>query len=270
MVTSPWFDRIVLFLILANSLFIAATGPLEQDAPYVRVVEWCFAVIFTLEVALKMVDSPRDFLKDRWNLLDTLVVLFSWPALLTDGLAQYAALRIFRVVRPLRTVSRLPGLRDVVESLLRALPGIGDVAFLLAFVFTIFAITGVQLFKGTLHRRCVPEAVARGAPLDGRILGGTPLDEAICAPPHDVEAGWGQGCEPGFVCAEFVDGNPDWGWTSFDRADTSLLAVLVAVSLEGWTGVMYMLSKGSSPFLARSFMVTLVTVGSFLVMCALA
>ena len=70
-------------------------------------------------------------------------------------------MRAVRVLRPLRTVNRVPGMRVLVRSLLDALPAMGSVVVLTSFIFLVFGIIGVQLFSGTLHHRCYyDEAVA--------------------------------------------------------------------------------------------------------------
>ena len=59
------------------------------------------------------------------------------------------ALRALRALRPLRTVSRSPSLKVVVNALLKSIPAVADVMLILIIVFLIFAIIGVNYFKGT-------------------------------------------------------------------------------------------------------------------------
>ena len=63
-------------------------------------------------------------------------------------------MRAVRVLRPLRTVNRVPGMRVLVRSLLDALPAMGSVVVLTSFIFLVFGIIGVELFQGMLHDRC--------------------------------------------------------------------------------------------------------------------
>ena len=102
------------------------------------------------------------YLRDGWNWLDALVVGGSW---LSYGLenANYSIgfsltpIRSVRVLRPLRTITRIRGMRVLVRSLLHSLPQLATVAMLLSFMFLCFGIGGVQLFSasGQLHSRCV-------------------------------------------------------------------------------------------------------------------
>ena len=85
------------------------------------------------------------------------------------------------MLRPLKTVTSVPGLQKLVVGMLRAIPELGSVLVVLVFVFCIFGILGVQLFAGRLHTRCrttpfpvtldYADAAARNATVD-------PLDYA--------------------------------------------------------------------------------------------
>ena len=43
---------------------------------------------------------------------------------------------------------------QLINNVLSSLPKLGDVALLCAFIFLVFGIVGVQLFKGRMHYRC--------------------------------------------------------------------------------------------------------------------
>jgi len=63
-----------------------------------------------------------------------------------------------RVLRPLRTVQRITGMRVLVGSLAASLPALLDVAELFGFLILAFGITGVETFAGRLHYRCVDDS----------------------------------------------------------------------------------------------------------------
>ena len=89
------------------------------------------------------------YLRDPWNVLDFVVVL-------AGAFPQVKALRTVRVLRPLRTLSRFPGMRALVAALLNSLRPLANVAILMLFFFFIFAILSVQLWgwNGALLGRC--------------------------------------------------------------------------------------------------------------------
>ncbi|ESO12720.1 hypothetical protein HELRODRAFT_137299, partial [Helobdella robusta] len=66
-----------------------------------------------------------------------------------------AVLRTFRVLRALKTVAVVPGLKTIVGALMEAVRRLRDVAILSLFVLSIFALIGLQLYQGTLMKKCV-------------------------------------------------------------------------------------------------------------------
>lgn len=138
-VENRWFDRGVLLLILTSSAMIGANDPLDDGGggfASSATVEWVVTSLFSLELAIKMLAMGATPLETRhccfaegWNCFDGLIVLCSWMAQLTSSGA-VAVLRIFRVLRPLRSISRIRGLRIVIRALLSSLPHLRDVLLL--------------------------------------------------------------------------------------------------------------------------------------------
>lgn len=98
----------------------------------------------------------KSYLRDVWNWLDFFVVLVSlldfFPAL-----NQYSSLKVLRtarILRPLRSINKIPRLKVLINSLLKSVPGLANVAFFLFFVLSIFGILGVHTFKGMSYNRC--------------------------------------------------------------------------------------------------------------------
>ena len=137
LVESEWWDRVVLLVVLANCVTTAIKDPLSPEAPaWYALTEWVFTIIFTAEMALKMaamgatpLESTVCYLSEGWNCLDFVIVMSSWISqLLVDGSISF--LRTFRVLRPLRTISRIRGMRILVRSLISSLPQLRDVLLL--------------------------------------------------------------------------------------------------------------------------------------------
>lgn len=84
LIESPWFDRVVLVLILANCVVMALQDPLAPVPAWSSQVDWLFAGLFTAELMMKGTamgftpfESPRSYLSEGWNVLDALIVLIS-------------------------------------------------------------------------------------------------------------------------------------------------------------------------------------------------
>lgn len=64
------------------------------------------------------------------------------------------ALRILRVIRPLRTIKAAPQLKNQVTTLLTSFSEMGNAAFFILFGMLLFSILGLQQFSGITHYRC--------------------------------------------------------------------------------------------------------------------
>jgi hypothetical protein len=123
-----------------------------------EVAEYVFTVLFTLEMSVKMMAmgvilDSGSYLRNGWNWLDFVVVVSGLAAAI-PGMPKITVLRLFRLMRPLRSLNAIPELKIQVSAMLSALPKLGDVVTLLMFFMGIFAILALQLFSGKLHYRC--------------------------------------------------------------------------------------------------------------------
>ena len=124
-----------------------------------QMCETFYLFVFTTELLIKIVAYGLFFhddayLRDGWCQLDFVVVSFAWLPILVPGFGNFSAIRAFRALRPLRALKRVPGMPVLVQSILGALPRVGNVLMLMSFIMLVFAIVGVELFKGILHYRC--------------------------------------------------------------------------------------------------------------------
>lgn len=156
-----WFDRFILFLIVANSTLLALTDYWDKDSWKNKLgeeTEIYFALLFTGECIVKVIVmgfclDPNSYLRDTWNWLDFTVVV-SGLLTLGGGGGGLSFLRTFRVLRPLRSLSAMPGLRCLVNTVFLALPRLSDVAAMAVFLLLIFGILGLNFWGGVMHRRC--------------------------------------------------------------------------------------------------------------------
>ena len=162
-VVNPWFDRMVIFVIICNCVVLAMYNPdpdaLEQSPQKeLEMVDIAFTVFFTLEMFTKIIAmgflGEGSYLSDSWNQMDFAVVVLGYFQYI-PGVGNYTAVRTIRVLRPLRTITGIEGMRVLVSTLLQSLPMLLDVVYLCAFLFFIFGIVSVQLLNGTLRQHCV-------------------------------------------------------------------------------------------------------------------
>merc|ERR1719209_1774390 len=75
-------------------------------------------------------------------------------------------LRVLRVLRPLRAINRAKGLKHVVQCVIVAVKTIYNIVLVTVLLLFIFAVIGVQLFKGKFwmcsDRTMLEEATCQG------------------------------------------------------------------------------------------------------------
>jgi hypothetical protein len=93
------------------------------------------------------------YLRDSWNILDFVVVVSAYLPLImpsNDSGFSLASLRSLRILRPLRTVSKLKNLKALIVTVFNSIPYLVEILVVMVFVFLVFAIAGLQLFRGLL------------------------------------------------------------------------------------------------------------------------
>ena len=152
-----YFDNIIIFLILFSSCTLALDNPLDQPSSILQTLDVILTVIFGIEALMKIIAlgfwwHKGSYLRDGWNVLDFFIVVISFLALANVGPGKaLRAMRTVRVLRPLRMVNRMPELQLVVNALMNSVPAVGNVLLICFLFFLIFAILGVNLFKGKLY-----------------------------------------------------------------------------------------------------------------------
>ena len=104
-----------------------------------------------MEVVLKMIGHGfKNFVADRFNLFDTLVVMFSLLELfISNGSGATSSLRAFRLFRIFK-IFRVGNLRVMLDSLSKTVQSIGNYIILLILFMYVFALMGMQFFAGKL------------------------------------------------------------------------------------------------------------------------
>jgi hypothetical protein len=95
------------------------------------------------------------FLRDAWNWLDFVVISSAYLTMFVKNLGNVSVLRTLRVLRALKTVAIVPGLKTIVDALIQSVIRLRDVMILTCFVLSIFSLVGMQLYMGVLRRKCV-------------------------------------------------------------------------------------------------------------------
>ena len=229
----PLFEAIVIIVILVNCVFLAMMEPTKGDDEgrnvLVNSTEGIFTGLFLAELVIKVVAmgfflDDLSYMRDGWNIMDFIVVAASLIALF-PGVTNVSSIRTMRVLRPLRTVTVLPGIRVLVSAMLESLPMMANVVLCLLFLFILFGILGMSLFMGVLRNRCHEVDI-----VDGIEIFTVADEENTCT--SKIRMGFGgRLCPEGQTCMPYE--NPNFGITSFDNFLWSVVTIFQCITLEG-------------------------------------
>ncbi|TDH15585.1 hypothetical protein EPR50_G00010300 [Perca flavescens] len=144
-------------IILVNAVFIG----LDEQNPLIANSEWAFLALYLLEILLKLyVFEPRAFFSRNsfWNWFDTIIVVSALIATIINSSVtsteNYTSRQILdivfilRVLRLIRVVDSIERFRTIINTLIRIGPAIRTFGQLIIVVYYIFAMVGMELFKG--------------------------------------------------------------------------------------------------------------------------
>lgn len=143
---SPKVQNAVMAIILLNAVTIGVETMVSHDSrahQALSLLDHMALGVFLVEIALKLIAvGPLRFFRSGWNTFDFLVVAVA----LVPGAGPLSVLRTLRIMRLLRVIKFMPGLRRVVEALLRSLPGISAIALLMGLIFYVAAVMATTMF----------------------------------------------------------------------------------------------------------------------------
>jgi hypothetical protein len=262
-VSSKWFDKFILFVIILNCITLALDNPQDRGSElssFIKLADYVFIVIFVVEMVLKItaygfVKEENSYLSDAWNVMDFVIVMTGLFSILLEILeapsSNVSAFRAFRVLRPLRTITQFPGLRVLVNAVLESLTLLGNTVVIMGFFFLVFGIAALSLFKGVLKYRCFT------------IINGTYTIDPLDIDPARFCSDTARQCREGYECLK-LGKNPHAGVVSFDDIGLSIMNLFVFVTLEGWSDAMYYLADTSGHVLSILFFLPVIGLGSFI------
>ncbi|XP_053265509.1 sodium channel protein type 5 subunit alpha-like [Podarcis raffonei] len=235
------FIAFITCVVLINCIFMTLNKPPENY----QIAEYIFTVIYTVEFAVKIVArgfvlNEFTYLRDPWNVLDLFVLIMTYAALALP-FSSISAIRIFRVLRTLKAVSVIPGLKVIIASLLQSVKKLANVMLLTVFCLAVFALVGLQLFMGNLKYKCVHASYLNNSIIkeesctlkDSEVYQkkNSSTDVLLCgytSHPNETE------CKNGtYYCVKHGE-NPDDGYTSFDHFGWAFLSLFRLMTQDSW------------------------------------
>ncbi|KAI2525554.1 sodium voltage-gated channel alpha subunit 3 [Homo sapiens] len=284
------FSMLIMCTILTNCVFMTLSNPPD----WTKNVEYTFTGIYTFESLIKILArgfclEDFTFLRDPWNWLDFSVIVMAYVTEFVD-LGNVSALRTFRVLRALKTISVIPGLKTIVGALIQSVKKLSDVMILTVFCLSVFALIGLQLFMGNLRNKCLQWPPSDSAfetnttsyfngTMDSNgtfvnvtmstfnwkdyigddshfyVLDGQ-KDPLLCGNGSDA----GQ-CPEGYICVK-AGRNPNYGYTSFDTFSWAFLSLFRLMTQDYWENL-YQLTLRAAGKTYMIFFVLVIFLGSF-------
>ncbi|XP_010134133.1 PREDICTED: sodium channel protein type 3 subunit alpha isoform X10 [Buceros rhinoceros silvestris] len=284
------FSMLIMCTILTNCVFMTMSNPPD----WTKNVEYTFTGIYTFESLIKILArgfclEGFTFLRDPWNWLDFSVILMAYVTEFVD-LGNVSALRTFRVLRALKTISVIPGLKTIVGALIQSVKKLSDVMILTVFCLSVFALIGLQLFMGNLRNKCLqwpPDNSTFETTVisyfnstvdeNGTFVNMTvstfnwkdyiedethfyilegQRDALLCGNSSDA----GQ-CPEGYICVK-AGRNPNYGYTSFDTFSWAFLSLFRLMTQDFWENL-YQLTLRAAGKTYMIFFVLVIFLGSF-------
>uniref|UniRef100_A0A8C3XHZ5 Sodium channel protein n=1 Tax=Cyanoderma ruficeps TaxID=181631 RepID=A0A8C3XHZ5_9PASS len=257
------FSMLIMCTILTNCVFMTMSNPPD----WTKNVEYTFTGIYTFESLIKIIArgfclEDFTFLRDPWNWLDFTVITFAYVTEFVN-LGNVSALRTFRVLRALKTISVIPGLKTIVGALIQSVKKLSDVMILTVFCLSVFALIGLQLFMGNLRNKCLDTGYILNFSiflilfetghfyfLEGQ------NDALLCGNSSDA----GQ-CPEGYTCVK-AGRNPNYGYTSFDTFSWAFLSLFRLMTQDFWENL-YQLTLRAAGKTYMIFFVLVIFLGSF-------
>ncbi|XP_041450490.1 uncharacterized protein LOC111069365 isoform X11 [Drosophila obscura] len=157
-VTSKYFDLAIAAVIGLNVVTMAMEYyRMKMALQYaLKIFNYFFTAVFILEAHMKLVALGwKLYLKDRWNQLDVGIVLLSIVGIVLEELETkiipinptiIRVMRVLRIARVLKLLKMAKGIRALLDTVMQALPQVGNLGLLFFLLFFIFAALGVELF----------------------------------------------------------------------------------------------------------------------------
>nr|XP_037270737.1 LOW QUALITY PROTEIN: muscle calcium channel subunit alpha-1-like [Rhipicephalus microplus] len=263
MINHSYFGNFILVCILVSSGMLAAEDPLRSTThrnTILNYFDYFFTTVFTIEITLKVIAygvilHKGSFCRSYFNLLDVLVVCVSLISFgFGDGtISVVKILRVCRVLRPLRAINRAKGLKHVVQCVIVAVKTIGNIMLVTFLLNFMFAVIGVQLFKGKFFR-CTDRSKVTQAECRGKFI---VFAEGDITRPSEESRMWEQN--------NF----------HFDDVLKAMLTLFTVSTFEGWPDLLYVAIDSNEenhgplynyrPLVAVFFIVYIIIIAFFMV-----
>lgn len=156
----PWFNGVITLVILVNTIVLGlevdySRGQKLADEMPFFVAGFFFAVVFQVEMIIRINQLRWDYFLDPWNIFDYSLVVLAWADLVstisTGAVAQMRLATALRIARLLRIVRLIKGIRVmsglwlIIQGLLDSMRTVSWVALFMFFLVYTCAVVLTEL-----------------------------------------------------------------------------------------------------------------------------
>nr|QQY02566.1 voltage-dependent L-type calcium channel subunit alpha-1F [Cryptocotyle lingua] len=154
-VVSKKFEIFIFMCIFINTvaLTLKYDGQRKELGNVLDSFNYFFTAVFTVEFVLRLsAFSFRHYFSDMWNVVDFILVLGSYIDIIVTQSDLKSTkfsvnfFRLFRVMRLVKLLSKEESIRQLLWTFIKSIQALPYVALLIAMIFFIYAVIGMQLF----------------------------------------------------------------------------------------------------------------------------
>uniref|UniRef100_A0A8C7U2E2 Sodium channel protein n=1 Tax=Oncorhynchus mykiss TaxID=8022 RepID=A0A8C7U2E2_ONCMY len=298
--------KILIMFIMLTVVFNCAFMTISDPPASSKTVEYVFTGIYTFEATIKVFSSgfcvgDFTYFRDPWNWLDFILISMTYLTEFVD-LGNVSVFRMFHVLRALKIITVIPGLKTIVGTLIMSVKKLADVMIITVFCLAVFAMIGLQMFMGNLKQKCVdwpPGEWHFNSTYMGNInmangfndvmgyndtntgnstwdlkayindkanhyfLPGM-LDPLLCGNASDAGI-----CPEGYTCMK-AGGNPNYGYTSYDNFGWAYLALIQLMTQDFWENLLQLTLRSAGKTYMIFFVVVIFLCSFYLINLILA
>ena len=159
-----WFTNIILLLIIISTITLAFETPLDdpesQKIKILKHIDFGMTIAFTFEATVKIISlgfafsGKGSYIRNPWNILDFIIVASALLGVIAGDASKLSfikALRILKILRPLRLIAKDKNLKIAIISLSRSIPNIVRLQVIVLFFVFLFAILQTTILSGEFY-----------------------------------------------------------------------------------------------------------------------
>ena len=161
---SVYFVNAILVLIVISTITLALESPLDNPEgdklKILKYIDYFMTIAFTIEASIKIIakgflfSGKKSYFRELWNILDFIIVVAALLGIFAGDAIDISflkALRILKILRPLRMIGKVDGLKVAIVTLGGSIPAIVRLQSIVLFFVFLFAVLQTTLLSGRFY-----------------------------------------------------------------------------------------------------------------------